>query len=65
MVIGYFDLLFGEIFEVQISNEFCLKMTEIGVKRPYIVWTFLFWGDFDSLKLVEKSSETMGNRVTF
>ena len=31
------SLLFSEIFDRQISNQFFLKMTEISVKRQYIV----------------------------
>ena len=53
-------LLFGEISDIQICNQFCLKMTEINGKGQHMVQTFLFLDYFDSLKLVEKSSITMG-----
>ena len=52
--------LFSEIFELDISNQFCSKITRMSSKCQYMVQTVRFWGYFVSLKLVEKSWKIIG-----
>ena len=59
---GLTPLLLGEIFRPQNYLKYYCKVAEIRAKLCYSAKTFIFRANFESLKLVEKSSKTVGQK---
>ena len=57
---GLTRLLFGKFFDIENYLQFYSKVLQTRVELYYLSQTFMFGAYFKSLKLVEKSSKTMG-----